>query len=194
MSIKMLRALLIALVPHLLLLGCAAPERLAALPEDRTTEAQIAGMPNIRYWVDEETKPFVQEVARSLRREWEYRASTGQTGPLPPTYFLAVSGGGDNGAFGAGLSCNWSAAGNRPEFNGVTCRDDRSRRAPSGDLEHDGDRRGRHAASLQLFRKILAGSAAIPGAFPPVMIDVEVGGTRYREMHVDGGAMAQVFL
>jgi hypothetical protein len=37
-------------------------------------------------------------------------------------------------------------------------------------------------------------SAAIPGAFPPVMVDVEANGKRYQEMHVDGGAMAQVFL
>ena len=49
-------------------------------------------------------------------------------------------------------------------------------------------------AALELFRKILVASAAIPGAFPPVMIDVEIGGQRYQEMHVDGGAMAQVFL
>ena len=33
---------------------------------------------------------------------------------------LAVSGGGDKGAFGAGLLCGWSAAGNRPKFKGVT--------------------------------------------------------------------------
>ena len=31
------------------------------------------------------------------------------------------------------------------------------------------------------------------GGFPPVMIDVEVDGKRYQEMHVDGGTMAQVF-
>lgn len=37
-------------------------------------------------------------------------------------------------------------------------------------------------------------SAAIPGAFPPVMIDVEVDGRRYQEMHVDGRAIAQVFV
>ncbi len=48
--------------------------------------------------------------------------------------------------------------------------------------------------SLGLFRKILLASAAVPGAFPPVMIDVEVDGQQYQEMHVDGGAMAQVFL
>jgi predicted acylesterase/phospholipase RssA len=37
-------------------------------------------------------------------------------------------------------------------------------------------------------------SAAIPRAFPPVMIDVEVNGQPFQEMHVDGGAMAQVFV
>ena len=48
--------------------------------------------------------------------------------------------------------------------------------------------------SLDLFREILLASAAIPGIFPPVMIKVDVTGTRYEEMHVDGGVMAQVFL
>ena len=48
--------------------------------------------------------------------------------------------------------------------------------------------------AISLFRSMLLASASIPGAFPPVMIDVNVDGTRYQEMHVDGGTMAQVFL
>src|SRR5258708_37141150 len=48
--------------------------------------------------------------------------------------------------------------------------------------------------ALGLFRKILLASASIPGAFPPVMIDVTVDGKHYQEMHVDGGATAQVFI
>jgi hypothetical protein len=48
--------------------------------------------------------------------------------------------------------------------------------------------------ALELFRKVLLASAAIPGAFPPVMIDVELEGKPFQEMHVDGGTMAQVFL
>ncbi|MGH8592605.1 MAG: patatin-like phospholipase family protein [Gammaproteobacteria bacterium] len=51
-----------------------------------------------------------------------------------------------------------------------------------------------HPEALELFHKIMLASAAIPGTFPPVMIDVEADGKRYQEMHVDGGAMAQVFL
>jgi hypothetical protein len=42
-------------------------------------------------------------------------------------------------------------------------------------------------------RKILLASAAIPGTFPPVMIDVTARGQRYQEMHVDGGTANQVF-
>ena len=48
--------------------------------------------------------------------------------------------------------------------------------------------------SLDLFRKILLASASIPAFFPPVMIDVELNGQHYQEMHVDGGAVAQMFL
>ena len=48
--------------------------------------------------------------------------------------------------------------------------------------------------ALKLFHKILRASAAIPGLFQPVMIDVELDGKKYQEMHVDGGAIAQLFL
>ena len=48
--------------------------------------------------------------------------------------------------------------------------------------------------ALELIHKILLASAAIPLAFPPVMVDVEVDGVAYHEMHVDGGAVAQLFL
>jgi predicted acylesterase/phospholipase RssA len=48
--------------------------------------------------------------------------------------------------------------------------------------------------ALHLVRQILVASAAIPGAFPPMMIDVTVDGQAYQEMHVDGGASAQVFV
>ena len=40
--------------------------------------------------------------------------------PLPEVQILAVSGGGENGAFGAGLLCGWSEHGTRPVFELVT--------------------------------------------------------------------------
>jgi predicted acylesterase/phospholipase RssA len=51
-----------------------------------------------------------------------------------------------------------------------------------------------HPNALEVFRSLLVASAAIPGAFPPVMIDVDVDGRHFQEMHVDGGASAQVFV
>ncbi|HTV36894.1 MAG TPA: patatin-like phospholipase family protein [Xanthobacteraceae bacterium] len=47
---------------------------------------------------------------------------------------------------------------------------------------------------LDLFRKVLLASSSIPGAFPPVLIDVEAGGKRFAEMHVDGGVGGQFFV
>ena len=52
----------------------------------------------------------------------------------------------------------------------------------------------RHPQALPLIREILVASAAIPGELPPAMIDVEVQGQRYQEMHVDGGTTQQVFV
>jgi predicted acylesterase/phospholipase RssA len=51
-----------------------------------------------------------------------------------------------------------------------------------------------HPRALDLVRRLLLASAAVPGAFPPVMIDVTLDGRSYQEMHVDGGAFTQVFL
>jgi hypothetical protein len=48
-------------------------------------------------------------------------------------------------------------------------------------------------AALKLFRDIMLASTAIPGMFPPVLIDVEVNGRPNKEMHADGGLAAQVY-
>ena len=48
--------------------------------------------------------------------------------------------------------------------------------------------------ALELFRNIMVASMSIPGAVSPVMIDVEVDGKLFQEMHVDGGVITQMFL
>lgn len=47
---------------------------------------------------------------------------------------------------------------------------------------------------LELVRKIILASAAVPGLFPPVMIDATLKDGRHQEMHVDGGTVSQMFL
>jgi hypothetical protein len=46
---------------------------------------------------------------------------------------------------------------------------------------------------LDLFRRILLASAAIPGVLPPVLIKVAVDGREYQEMHADGGIIEHLF-
>jgi hypothetical protein len=49
------------------------------------------------------------------------------------------------------------------------------------------------AGALDLFHKVILASTSIPVAFPPVLIEVELDGNRYDEMHADGGTLTQVF-
>jgi len=51
-----------------------------------------------------------------------------------------------------------------------------------------------HPHKIELIHDILRASAAIPIAFPPVMIPVEIDGKRFDELHVDGGTGSQVFV
>jgi predicted acylesterase/phospholipase RssA len=256
--------------------GCSIPTRQAAVPAELVTRAEVPGMPGVRYAIGGDMAEMAAEGLQSVQREMAYRASTGQQGPLPPANFLAISGGGDDGAYGAGLLCGWTAAGTRPEFKLVTGISTGALTAPFAFLGPKYDhvlrevytqtrakdiltKRGFTAAvyndamadnaplwqltkkyvtadflrevaaehakgrilligttnldarrpiiwnmtkiaasddpkAADLFSRIMIASAAIPGAFPPMLIDVEVDGKRYQEMHVDGGAVTQVFV
>jgi hypothetical protein len=48
--------------------------------------------------------------------------------------------------------------------------------------------------AIKLFRNVLLASGSVPGAFPPVLIDVEGNGKHFAEMHVDGGVGGQFFV
>ena len=117
--------LFVVLAAQFSLAACAIPERLLAVPKALTTQAKItqarvSDATNIRFWVNQDPEPLAREGLEALRKEREFLARSGRTGPLPPANFLAISGGGDNGAFGAGLLNGWTVAGDRPEFKVVT--------------------------------------------------------------------------
>ena len=134
----------------LLLQGCATPPRLAAVPVQDTTRAEIPGIPNARYWVQTDIEPFIRDAIASAQRERAYLARTGHQGPLPPIRFLAVSGGGDDGAFGAGLLVGWTETGTRPEFKGVTGVSTGALIAPFAFLGPDEDKTLREMYTLSL--------------------------------------------
>src|SRR5580704_11897067 len=99
--------------------GCSFPERGTPVPQADTTRALPLGIPNARFFADGDPKPMIEEGMRALEREEATRPGQGGV-KLPPVNYLAVSGGGDNGAFGAGLMNGWTETGTRPEFKMVT--------------------------------------------------------------------------
>lgn len=92
-----------------------------AVPPASTERAVIPGMPGARFWADRDVGAFVQMVLEENKRELEALARTGISAEqLPPAYMLAISGGGDAGAFAAGILTGWTQHGTRPTFRVVT--------------------------------------------------------------------------
>jgi hypothetical protein len=107
-----------ALIAMLLAVGgCAQLGRLGAVSADDTGRASVLGIREARFLTNE-TETIAAVARRLYDREVKYYASLNR--PVPPEYILALSGGGDNGAFGAGLLIGWSEAGTRPAFKVVT--------------------------------------------------------------------------
>jgi predicted acylesterase/phospholipase RssA len=75
-----------------------------------------------RIWGDE-VPDNIEELMASrvdvIKKRYAVRRKAGNTG-LPVDRLLAISGGGANGAFGAGLLAGWTETGKRPEFDVVT--------------------------------------------------------------------------
>jgi hypothetical protein len=108
------RTLFVAVISLLLLSGCATTPPRNPVPVELTGAAQPVGFEGVRIAMNPFSTDF-QDLDDSLKGA-EARAATKQ-GPLE---LLALSGGGANGAWGAGVVCGWTQAGDRPEFDIVT--------------------------------------------------------------------------
>jgi len=105
---------MIALV--LLLQGCMSLQVRHPLPEHLLEQVQVADLPGIRDWGDVHSENLEQSALESIQQE--LAANQGRL--EPEANFLALSGGGGDGAFGAGILCGWTEAGTRPRFKLVT--------------------------------------------------------------------------
>ena len=90
-----------------LLPGCALPERGPGVPAGEATRATVLGLPNERFFPVFGAAPLEAEFAAAGERLKQARGLAANA-PLPEVQLLAVSGGGENGAFGAGLLCGWT--------------------------------------------------------------------------------------
>jgi len=97
--------------------GCAGTPARNPLPLELTKQAGIPGVPQARFWGDEWADWDRELVETFTDEDWrrEYKGIYNT-----PHNYLAISGGGANGAFGAGLLLGWTEAGTRPEFTMVT--------------------------------------------------------------------------
>jgi len=104
------------------LVACSLNVTRNPIPKEKSSLAEIPEMPaKIRRWGDEEfpeswAKAAVKKMEQKIRRN----VASKRIIRLPPAHYLALSGGADDGAFGAGLLVGWTASGQRPQFNYVT--------------------------------------------------------------------------
>jgi predicted acylesterase/phospholipase RssA len=105
------------LLTAFLVAGCAAITPRNALPEAAAAHVEPEGFRNIRYWGDEAALSAATadpSPRDSTAASWKRGETRRQLN------LLAISGGAENGAFGAGLLAGWGDAGNRPSFDLVT--------------------------------------------------------------------------
>ncbi len=95
-------------------LACAS---CSFIPRDTFTAseqsiAQVPGMPNVRFYADASSAEL-----RAFESRWNLKTAINATGRFD---ILALSGGGYDGAYGAGVLAGWTASGTRPRFTIVT--------------------------------------------------------------------------
>jgi len=108
--------IIIFILSALLMSGCATNYKRNPLPEAYGDIAQIPYIPYARFWGDS-VPSWLPEKIDDIKEQ--IRQSESDTKDISSDY-LAISGGGANGAFGAGLLAGWTAANGRPEFRIVS--------------------------------------------------------------------------
>jgi predicted acylesterase/phospholipase RssA len=89
------------------------------VPVDAIHDAEVPGFQGVRAWGGVMSATFQADLVQSMRAEEESAFPLDQNG-IPVRNSLSLSGGGSNGAFGAGFLYGWTESGTRPEFKLVT--------------------------------------------------------------------------
>jgi predicted acylesterase/phospholipase RssA len=100
--------------------GCVAVQERAAVPGPQLEAAQVGGYGDVRFWGDAVT-PTIEAVIRRQYGQVREASLAGQPGASTrKADFLAISGGGGEGAYAAGFLTGWTRSGQRPHFEVVT--------------------------------------------------------------------------
>ncbi|MGF1901682.1 patatin-like phospholipase family protein [Aliivibrio sifiae] len=90
------------------LIGCSTSASFTAVPSEQSDQVYPLGKDNLRYWGDSSDLFFDEVYLSHFQQEKDDH------------HYLALSGGGANGAYGAGILTAWSEMGGRPDFDIVT--------------------------------------------------------------------------
>jgi hypothetical protein len=111
-----LRTVLAALAP-LVLVACGAGIVRNPVPPEAVETVRPLGLPGLREWGDVVARREIDEIVADhtakLRALYARDLAAGRT---PVLDYLAISGGGQWGAFSAGILKAWTESGTRPEF------------------------------------------------------------------------------
>ncbi len=97
-----------------ILAGCASNVSHTPVPKELIDEVELPGFVAVRTWADEVSPEF----AASIKTRFDQLARSGLD--KQPIAALSLSGGGADGAFGAGVLNGWTARGTRPSFEIVS--------------------------------------------------------------------------
>ena len=106
---------IIIVLTALMVFGCATTPKRNPLPESFMNKAQIPYIPDARFWGDT-LPPHILDSLEDEKFQIQLKDPEARNEPI---HYLALSGGGSNGAFGAGLLVGWTEEGTRPEFRVV---------------------------------------------------------------------------
>jgi len=108
--------MVLLIIANMALCSCATLFDRNPVPKQYAQTAKIRDIPFARTWGDVIPAHIEERLSRAKKQIKEYNPDA----KWQTIDYLALSGGGANGAFGAGLLVGWTAAGDRPEFNVVT--------------------------------------------------------------------------
>ncbi len=145
--------------------GCATLVPRDSVPERLADAAELADLPNVRVWGDASAESFAALAGADGPGAGMF-AEAGRYLERRPREIniLAISGGADNGAFGAGLLVGWSNAGTRPDFDLVTGVSVGALTAPFAYLG-----RSRDAELREVFTRSTRSDVYDPGIVTPLL-------------------------
>ena len=117
---KFVRPYPIVLALLIVLQGCQTRPLRNPVPEDLQDDVTVLATEDYRIWAHSPPENMKKVMLTSHQQQKASGLMYDNNGELRDVHFLAISGGGDKGAFTAGLLAGWTEAGTRPEFLMVT--------------------------------------------------------------------------